>query len=478
MKKAELAFAVMQIPLDYLGVIGAAFATYYLRLHTDLAGEDPVLFDFAQYSWVVLMVGLVWLLFFAMAGMYNMRRSQRLVDEFYRTFMGVSVGTMAIIIFIFLRRELFFSSRFIVLAVWVLSIVIITLVRFIMRRVQVALYKKGLGVHRVVIIGKNRTSGKIVSDLTGSNKEGYKILEVLPSPLDDEAIEEDLGALRKLHEERKIDQIIQTDPLVPRDNVVRLIDYADEQKIIFKYAPDIFQTQATNIEVRPVAGIPLVELKQTPLDGWGRIAKRTLDIIGSIILIILSSPLLIGTAIAVKIGSRGSIIYKNDRVNHKGEIFHAYKFRSYKQEYCTGKQYGGSKAEAMENNLIKKMDTRGGPLHKIKDDPRITKVGHFIRKTSLDELPQFFNVLKGDMSLVGPRPHMPKEVAKYKKHHRRVLVIKPGVTGLPQISGRSDLDFEEEVKLDTYYIENWSINLDLYVLLRTPLAVLKRRKTL
>jgi exopolysaccharide biosynthesis polyprenyl glycosylphosphotransferase len=478
MKKSELAFAVIQVPIDFLMIEAAAFLAFYIRLTTDLAGDGPLIFPFHLFAFVAGVVGLVWLLFFSLVGMYNLRRSQRLVDEFSRAVLGVSVGTMGVIIFIFLIRELFLSSRFIILATWLLAIIFVTVGRFILRRVQIGLYKKGVGVNRVVVIGKNRAGGIIVNDLEGREKGGYEVLEVLTSPRDEAATVATLQALKKLHKQRKIDQIIQTDPLTLRDYVVRLIDFADEKKIVFKYAPDIFQTQATNIDVRPVAGIPLVELKRTPLDGWGRVAKRTLDIIGSILLIIISGPFMLAVAIAIKLDSKGPIIYANDRVNNKGEIFKFYKFRSYKSEYCTGKTYGGAKAENIENKLIKEKSVRHGPLHKIKDDPRITKVGRFIRKTSLDELPQFFNVFKGDLSLVGPRPHMPKEVAKYKKHHRRVLAIKPGVTGLPQISGRSDLDFEEEVRLDTFYIENWSLKLDLQILFRTPLVLFQNRKTL
>ncbi|MFC1721643.1 sugar transferase [Patescibacteria group bacterium] len=478
MKKSELAFAVTQVPIDYIAVEVAAFLAYYLRINTDLAGDGPVLFSFTSFAVVALVIGLIWLLFFSVAGMYNLRRSQRLIDELYRVFLGVSAGTMGVIIIIFLLRELFFSSRFIILATWILAIIFVTTGRFIIRRIQIGMYKKGVGVNRVVVIGKNRAGGIIVSDLTAREKGGYEVLEVLPSPMDSDSTKQLLQKLARLHKDRKIDQIIQTDPLMSRDNVVQIIDFADENKLIFKYAPDIFQTQATNIDVRPVAGIPLVELKRTPLDGWGKIAKRAMDLIGSAILIALSSPIMLAVAIAIKLDSPGAIIYENDRINNQGEVFKVYKFRSYKREYCTGQKYGGKKADKVENELIREKSARRGPLHKIQNDPRITKVGHFIRETSLDELPQFFNVFKGDLSLVGPRPHMPKEVAKYKKHHRRVLAIEPGVTGLPQISGRSDLDFEEEVRLDTYYIENWSLKLDLQILFRTPFVLLKKRKTL
>jgi lipopolysaccharide/colanic/teichoic acid biosynthesis glycosyltransferase len=159
--------------------------------------------------------------------------------------------------------------------------------------------------------------------------------------------------------------------------------------------------------------------------------------------------------------------------------FNVYKFRSMYVKYCTGKQfekYTDQKAVlAYEQELIKQKSERKGPVYKILNDPRRTKIGRFIEKTSLDELPQLFNVWLGNMSLVGPRPHQPREVEKYAHEHKRVLDIKPGVTGLAQISGRSDLDFDEEVKLDTYYIENWSLKQDFWIMLKTPFVVLIRK---
>lgn len=222
-----------------------------------------------------------------------------------------------------------------------------------------------------------------------------------------------------------------------------------------------------------VAGTPVVEVKRTPLEGWGRIVKRIMDIIGASFLIILFSPVLITTTILIKLDSKGSILfsYKDDgeplyRVGQGGKLFHYYKFRS----MIPGSDHMRYD-ELAENNM-----RNDGPLVKIQNDPRITRVGKFIRRWSIDELPELFLVLVGKMSLVGPRPHLPEEVAKYARHHKKTLTIKPGITGLAQISGRSDLSFEEEVKLDTYYIENWSILLDLSILLRTPLAIIKARK--
>jgi lipopolysaccharide/colanic/teichoic acid biosynthesis glycosyltransferase len=171
------------------------------------------------------------------------------------------------------------------------------------------------------------------------------------------------------------------------------------------------------------------------------------------------------------------IIYKNERIGSDGKRFFVYKFRYMKWKYCVTDENEKIKdALKFEKELIEKQSLRNGPLYKIKNDPRKTKVGNFMEKYSIDELPQFFNVLKGDMSLVGPRPHQEREVEKYNEYHRRLLTIKPGITGMAQISGRSDLHFENEYKLDVYYIENWSLWLDIQICLKTVLVLFKRRR--
>ena len=223
-------------------------------------------------------------------------------------------------------------------------------------------------------------------------------------------------------------------------------------------------------------GIPVVEVKKTPLEGWGRIIKRIIDVILSLLFIVIFSPVMIIAAALVKIDSRGPVLYKNLRIGKDGKSFKLYKFRSMLLQYCTGDEYANETAQEYEKELIKTQNTKSGPVYKIADDPRVTKIGRFIRRWSIDELPQLFNVFNGSMSIVGPRPHQPREVAKYELHHKKLLTIKPGITGMAQISGRSDLTFEEEVKIDTYYIENWSSLLDFSILLRTPAAVLRSRK--
>ena len=208
----------------------------------------------------------------------------------------------------------------------------------------------------------------------------------------------------------------------------------------------------------------MIEIKRTPLDGWGRILKRITDTFSSAIILLVLSPLLICVAIIIKLDSPGPVFYRSERVGERERRFGLYKFRSMVEN-----------AHAMKPELMKYNERNDGPLFKMKNDPRITRFGKFIRRTSLDELPQLYNILRGEMSMVGPRPHEPEEVRRYQKEQRKLLAIKPGITGLAQISGRSELNFNEEARLDIYYIEHWSPLLDFKILLRTPWVVLSAK---
>ncbi len=468
MKKSELIFSAILAPIDLLVLIGAALTAYFLRFQSSLSDIRPIVYEipFSEYMGIIFPVALGWLLIFVLAGLYNIKGTRKWSYEMSRIFFACTAGTMAVIAAIFFRNELF-SSRFIVLAVWVISIAYVGFARTLIRIVQHKLYKRGIGIHRVALIGEGQAVDEIAKVIEQVSTLGYKVVARYAF-LNEKAA----GELAALAENKQVDEVIKADPELDRRQDMKIIDLCDEYHLIFKYAADLFQTKTKNIDIDTIAGIPIIELKKTPLDGWGKIAKRVFDIVGSVIALVIFSPLMLAIAIAIKLDSKGPVIYKNERVSRDG-TFNTYKFRTMFIDYCIGCGYGNSqKAEEYEKKLIKERSKRKGPVYKILDDPRRTRVGRFLERISLDELPQFFNVLIGNMSLVGPRPHQPREVEKYETHHKKVLAIKPGITGLAQISGRSDLDFEEEVRLDTYYIENWSFLTDLYIALKTPFVAL------
>ena len=231
--------------------------------------------------------------------------------------------------------------------------------------------------------------------------------------------------------------------------------------------PDLFETYAAHVRLGQVGGVPLMELMRTPLEGWGRITKRVMDLVGSALGLVLLAPLLAVVAVLIVLDSPGSIFYCQTRVGRNRRPFEMYKFRTMRMEHSTGERYGGRAAQKLEQKLKSASNERSGPLFKMKRDPRVTRVGRVLRRTRIDELPQLINVLRGEMSLLGPRPHLPVEVARYDKHHGKLFTIKPGMSGMAQVSGSSGLPFEQEAKLDIGYIEGWSLWLDVVLLFKT-----------
>ena len=470
MKKAELIFSAILVPIDYIAIITAGLLAYFLRFEPHIKEILPVTYQIVlkEYLQLIFIVALVWIVVFAIAGLYNIKGTRRTIEEIAKIFLACSAGFVVIVIFIFFQRELF-SSRFIILSGWVLSIITMIIFRLVARFIQRLLFKRGVGIHRIILIGQDRVSDNIAHQISSNPKLGYKLIARF-SDFNEESRE----SILRLIKDYRIDEIIQTDPHLGRDKSAQLVDLCNENHVVFKYAADLFDAKASNVEIKTIDGVPIIEVKRTPLDGWGRIIKRLFDIVGSSILIILASPIMILTALAIKLDSRGPIFFSNFkgkpmmRVGQGGKLFHYFKFRSMQHE-THDQRY---------KELADQDVRRGTPMVKIKDDPRITRMGGIIRRFSIDELPEFFLVLFGRMSLVGPRPHLPEEVARYEKHHKKVLTIKPGITGMAQVSGRSDLDFEDEIRLDNYYIENWSILLDLFILFKTPFILLKKRVAL
>jgi exopolysaccharide biosynthesis polyprenyl glycosylphosphotransferase len=458
MKKTELIFTFLLIPVDYIMLLIAGLAAYFLRYNTFLTDVRPVIFAIGlkEYLITVAVVALIWLPMFALAGMYSIRTTRRLIHEFNRVVIGCSMGLVLIVLFIFFRHELF-GSRFIVLAGFLSSIFFVFLGRLIVRNIQRSLFEKHVGVHKTVIFGDDRTAYNLISSLKQDIKSGYLVVRHFRK-LDDAS----LGSLANMAKNQSADIVIHADPNHGRREVARLYTFCQEHHLDFSYAADVLEAKTGNIEVTDLGGAPVVHIKRTPLDGWGRIVKRVVDIIIAVILLIVLLPIFIIVSIAIKINSKGPILVKLTRLGDNARKFELYKFRSMVND-----------AHKMKTQLSMFNERGDGPLFKMKDDPRITRVGRFIRKWTIDELPNFINVVLGDISLVGPRAHEPEEVGKYTGAQKRLLNIKPGVTGMAQVSGRSGLSFDDEARLDLFYIENWSFWLDIQILLRTPFVVIR-----
>lgn len=455
MKRNDLTFAALLVPLDYLAVLLAGWAAYALRFH-QIANFVPatITTPFSDFMKLVLAIGWVWLLFLAFEGAYAIRQ-RSFAHELGRVAMGASLAILMLIVFIFFRRE-FFASRFIVVAGWVFSVLFLWASHIFVRVWQRYFQARGLNASRIVMFGNDSTTTTLIEAIQTKKSLGYRVSKIFP-----EVSVDSLHDLVGLIESGQVDEVWQADPNISKSQSLQLLETCAEHSIDFKYAADMFETETRRVEVSDLAGIPMIEIRRTPLDGWGRITKRLVDILGATVGIILFAIPGFILAIIIIVDSAGPVFIQLERVGQRQKKFKLWKFRSMIRD-----------AHALKPQLMANNERGDGPLFKMERDPRITRVGRFIRKTSIDELPQLFNVLQGSMSLVGPRPHEPEEVARYEKHHKKLLAIKPGMTGMAQVSGRSHLSFEDEVRLDTYYIENWSLSLDMQILVRTPLAVI------
>jgi len=467
-KKSELFFSALQVPVDFCMIVLAALTAYSIRNVPEILALKPKLYEFPLdvYLKIVLFVAPLFILIYAVEGLYKIKSTRKFWQEVLKVFLATSIGLVAIIVAIFLKRE-WFSSRFVILAAWGLATIYVVLARYLIHLIQKWLLRnRGTGVHRVLLIGRNGKMDTIGRLFKQDKNLGYKVVEQIDTA--------HLKVVNAIKDEKGIDEIILCEPDITDDEQEKLIDYCAIHNVTYKYIPTTLQT--SKFEMGVLNGEPLIEVRHTPLDGWGRILKRIFDITSSIIGIVLTSPIMILTALAIRLDSQGPIIYKNERIGADGRKFFVYKFRYMRWENCVTKENPDVVAALeLEKELIKKQSVRKGPLYKIKADPRKTRVGNFIEKYSIDELPQFFNALFGSMSIVGPRPHQEREVAKYMDYHRRLLTIKPGITGMAQIAGRSDLDFDRDYKLDLYYIEKWSLGLDIQICLKTFGVLFSRR---
>jgi len=454
-------------------VIAGFLLGYKIRLHGDFIPGIYFPLDAAsfpptnEYFLLTLYFAATLIVTFAVFGLYNMRNQGGPLKESSRVILISIVWILLIIAYYFTVRQVFFS-RLVLGFSFILTVSLLISARLSLRAVEQLLLLANIGVRRTLIIGSNKITSRMIEVLKKNPR--YHLVGYISKSKNQKGIPH-LGGLKNLEEivkTFKVEEIIQTSTVLTEIQAHDILNFCRQNHLEYRFVPDLLEIDRTNVEIEPLAGLPLIHMKPTPLDGWGKVIKRSYDILGALTCLTLLSPLLFLIAVGIKLDSRGPILFTKlddgspaNRVGQTGRLFKFYKFRTMHPN-CHSLRY----------TKLKEANNRRGPLVKIKNDPRITRFGRLLRKTSLDELPQLINVLIGNMSLVGPRPHLPEEVADYDSHHKFLLTIKPGITGLSQISGRSDLDFEEEVRLDTYYIKHWSPFLDLKILLKTIIVVI------
>jgi exopolysaccharide biosynthesis polyprenyl glycosylphosphotransferase len=438
------------------GSIGAVAVRY--------SGGNPSLHG-VDYQLLALATGFSWVLMVAITGGYDRRVIGLGTEEFRRIFnAGVRLLAALELVGFVTKAEL--SRSVVVSAVFVTTLLTLFL-RWVARRVLHAQRRRGLCRHRVVAVGTLADVGSLITSLARAPHAG---LSVVAACLTDGAV----GALgSEVRVLGGVDNVAAAVDEVGADTVAvastggaaggslrRLAWSLEGQDVDLLVAPALTDVAGPRLAVRPVDEVPLLEVAEPVFEGPRRVVKAVFDVtLASLALVVFAVPMLL-IAMAVRLTGDGPALFRQTRVGRGGGEFTLWKFRSM--------------VSAPSTIVLPDSDV-DGPLFKLRDDPRVTRVGRFLRRWSLDELPQLFNVVRGQMSLVGPRPPLPSEVAQYGNDVRRRLLVKPGLTGLWQVSGRSDLPWEECVRLDLRYVENWSVSLDLLILVRTVFAVARGR---
>ncbi len=434
----------------------AWYVRYQLQLGREVAAVDYL--PLSDYSGIQAILTASLLFIYYLNGMYGRRRRQGWVDEVSGIVSGALLGIAVMIVTVFYLRPFGYSRLVFVFALVTIT-VLLAWARAADRLWQAYLRRKGIGLRRVLVVGEGQLGRMIMQNIVAQPELGFQIIGFV----DDEPRQSlgrfqylgRCGDVSRLVGAHDIDEVVIALPSESHRVISEILIACARQKVSFRIVPDFYELSLNQVDVMEINGIPLIGVRDSTLRGSGRFAKRALDVVTAAVCLALGSPLLAAIAIAIKLDSPGPIFVEQIRVGRSGRNFKFFKFRSMRD-----------RAHTELNSLLDKNEV-DGPIFKMKNDPRRTRVGRWIRRFSLDELPQMLNVLRGDMSLIGPRPPFPHEVEKYEDWHRRRLEIAPGITGLWQVSGRSELPFDEMALLDIWYIENWSLGLDFKILLRT-----------
>lgn len=477
-------------------VIADAFAAAFSFIFAFTLREDASAFApqgglawseaFEPYGALLFFVVGIRLLTFRYSDLYRLRGEFSFVDDGIRIFKATAIGSLLIVAAAFLYRGGFeFRAFSYARGVFVVDFLFVLLsvgsIRLLIRSVQTFVRRHQINLIPTLVVGRGPESSVFIREMRERPALGYRVIGVV----DTQVIETQgnyegvpvVGTLDDLPEairDSGANEVIIADPQVSGDALFEVMMRCGRRRgVEFRIAPSLFNCLPRKTEIDQIGVLPMIRLFREPLSSGARILKRTFDLMISALAIILLLPFWLLIALLIKLDSKGPVLYTQERVGMDGRLFLLYKFRTmvadadselhreYQRAFIAGR------AEANLGNDQK-------PTYKLFADPRITRVGKFLRKTSLDEVPQLLNVLTGDMSIVGPRPPIPYEVEAYELWHRKRLDMKPGVTGLWQVSGRNRLPFEEMVRLDLFYIENWSLLLDLKIILRTGFVMLGR----
>ncbi len=474
---ASMVYGFLLVIGDFLALLAAFTIAYIIRVQIDprpLVEQIPA----REFIKVFALMLPFWLVVFAMLGLYNKDVYEKRLREYSRLFVGSVIGIMGIITVDFASDKPIFPARLVPIYALLLGFGLLVLERMALRLIREILFFFGVGINNVLLVGSSPLTREFALTLKHTKTSGYRIvgyygkkglLKDEPHMTRYETIDEALAAIKK----ENVHTLIQTE-LYESDDLNRLIlDAAQSNHVAYKFVPANSLLYSGNNEIELFHNFPVVGVHQTALVGWGRIGKRLFDVLGSIVGLIVSAPVLLIVGLIIKITDpKYPVFYKHGRVTRFGTPFHVYKLRSMYGRYSPGMGTSKSEVEIFKELGRDDLVAEFKANQKVVRDPRIMPIGRFIRKTSIDELPQLWNVLKGTLSLIGPRPVTPSELKRYEAASALFLSVKPGITGLWQVSGRNEISYDERIKLELYYIQNWSFLLDLKICYRTLLVML------
>jgi exopolysaccharide biosynthesis polyprenyl glycosylphosphotransferase len=443
--------------LDLAGLFLAIYTALVLK--AALVSPDQISQMWGQTKDYFPLGGLVMLLLFARSGLYR-DRSQR--PGFTRVIASLFQTTLVVLIYAEIEGEPF-QSYYIFYGSLFFALIYVSSFRWAFERVSGLILRAAGYRRRAVLVGSGSNIQAVAHALRDSREiDPFGFVTRTPVALLDGL--RDFRSLENLERHfDAIDEVLITDADFPQSEAVELVDQCHQHGVRVRVAPSTMEILMDRVEFVPGQALPLFELKPPVFEGVDFALKRTFDLVGATLLIVVLSPLMTLAALAIKLSSRGPVFYRSMRPGIGGRVFPCLKFRT----MVHGAEHLQERLE--EHNEV------GGALFKIREDPRVTRVGRFLRRWSLDELPQLFNVIRGQMSLVGPRPLPQRDYDRLDDWHRKRYLVLPGMTGLWQVSGRSELDFDELVRLDFLYLERWSVFLDLTIMLKTIPAVFRTR---
>jgi exopolysaccharide biosynthesis polyprenyl glycosylphosphotransferase len=486
-RRTHLLMVGARVAVDGALLVFSFLVAYWMRYNLELGRDVLAPESLLPVSAFVPYIGayaVITLLAFQMRGLYALPRGATWFDHLRIITGAALIGVAALTLGALLLNPVL-PSRLIFVFLWLATIGTFAVERFAYRQIRMWLWRRGINTRKALVVGAGVAGQRIMKDILERRELGYELSGYVCD--DDDPAEKDwqvpvrsmlgqrngngngplrLGSVkdvRRIISRQNLHEVIVALPANRHSQILGIIDGCRESGVDFKLVPDLFEMRFNEVRIDALNGVPLIGVKDVALQGFNLVLKRALDILLALGGLLVASPILLVSALLVKATSPGPVIFKQRRVGRGGREFTCYKFRTMHRD-----------AEHRLEELLHLNEMGGNVTFKMKDDPRQTSVGRVLRRTSIDELPQMLNILKGEMSWVGPRPPTPAEVARYSEWHRKRLDVTPGLTGLWQVSGRSELSFDEMVKLDIYYAENWSLAMDTMIILRTIPAVLKR----